>query len=268
MTIRGPSSARDDEGSVSHRESAGAVLTASTRRFVPGSRAARLRASRSYGFVLVLIVCSFVFAAVAPEAPWAASGLLLLQSATLATALWTSGLISVRSRAVLTLAMLAGLAALLQLLTGGDQATGVIALLTGLLVAATIGVIALGVLDQAEVNAQSVRGAICIYLLIGMFFVFVYGAVAMLGEGPFFAQGTDGDRPLRVYFSFVTLATLGYGDYTAGGDLGRTLSIVEALVGQLYLVTVLALLVSQVGRRREAVVRSPDRDDGGDAGPD
>lgn len=244
------------------------MLTASTPRFVPGTRAARLRASHSYGFVLVLIVGTFVLAAVMPEDPWAASVLLLIQSATLATALWTSGLVSIRSRAVLALASLAGAVAVLQLVVGGNRATGVIALLTGLLIVATILVIALGVLDQAEVNAQSVRGAICVYLLLGMFFVFVYGAVAVLGEDPFFAQGTDGDRALRVYFSFVTLATLGYGDYTAAGDLGHMLAIVEALVGQLYLVTVLALLVSQIGRRRAPVGRSPDRDDAGADGID
>ena len=47
-----------------------------------------------------------------------------------------------------------------------------------------------------------------------MIFLFVYGAVAALGSGPFFAQGMDGTRSLRLYFSYVTLATLGYGDYT------------------------------------------------------
>ena len=239
-----------------------------TQRFVPGSRAARLRSSHSYGFVLVLIVASFAFAATAPDDDWAASVLLLAESTTLVTALWTSGLVRVRSREVVALASLAGAAAVIQLIGGGDRLAGMIALLTGLLIVATIVVVAFGVLDQAEVNAQSVRGAICIYVLIGMFFVFVYGAAAALGEGPFFAQGTDGDRALRVYFSFVTLATLGYGDYTAAGDFGRTLSIIEALVGQLYLVTVLALLVSQVGRKRAPVGRSPDRDDGGAAGPD
>ena len=242
--------------------------TERARRFVPGSRAARLRASHSYGFVLVLIVASFTFAATAPDDDWAASVLLLAESTTLVTALWTSGLVRVRSREVVALASLAGAAAVIQLIGGGDRLAGMIALLTGLLIVATIVVVAFGVLDQAEVNAQSVRGAICIYVLIGMFFVFVYGAVAALGEGPFFAQGTDGDRALRVYFSFVTLATLGYGDYTAAGDFGRTLSIIEALVGQLYLVTVLALLVSQVGRKRVPVGRSPDRDDGGAVGPD
>jgi hypothetical protein len=106
---------------------------------------------------------------------------------------------------------------------------------------------------QGEVNAQSVTGAICVYLLLGMIFMFLYGVAAALGDNPFFAQGTDGTRSLRLYFSYVTLATLGYGDYTPRSDLGHTLAIVEALIGQLYLVTVVALRVTRMkpGGRRE-----------------
>jgi uncharacterized membrane protein YhaH (DUF805 family) len=89
-----------------------------------------------------------------------------------------------------------------------------------------------------------------VYLLIGLLFVFLYSVIAILGAGDFFAQGTDGTRSLRLYFSFVTLATLGYGDYTAAGELGRTLAVVEALFGQLYLVTVIAVLVSRMRDRR------------------
>jgi hypothetical protein len=126
-------------------------------------------------------------------------------------------------------------------------------LVTALLVVATIVAIAVGVVDQNEVNMQSVTGAVCIYLLFGITFVFVYGTVALLGSGDFFAQGTDGTRAVRLYFSFITLATVGYGDYTPAGNLGHSLAVVEALVGQLYLVTVLALLVSRMrGGRRES----------------
>jgi hypothetical protein len=87
--------------------------------------------------------------------------------------------------------------------------------------------------------------------LIGILFVYLYGVLAVLGSGDFFAQGTDGTRSLRLYFSFVTLATLGYGDYTAAGELGRTLAVVEALLGQLYLVTVIAVLVSRIRGRKD-----------------
>ena len=99
-------------------------------------------------------------------------------------------------------------------------------------------------------TAQSITGAVCIYLLFGILFMFIYSSVALLGSSFFFAQGTDGNRALRLYFSYVTLATLGYGDYTPAGNLGHTLAIVEALFGQLYLVTVLALLVSRLQARR------------------
>jgi hypothetical protein len=123
--------------------------------------------------------------------------------------------------------------------------------LVGLLFAAAIiGVIALGVSDQGEVNSQSVVGAICIYLLLGMLFSFAYGSAAKLGSGFFFAQETDGTPAIRLYFSYITMATVGYGDYSAAGDFGRTLAVLEGLLGQLYLVTVLALLVSRLGRRQ------------------
>ena len=85
-------------------------------------------------------------------------------------------------------------------------------------------------------------------MLFGMLFMFLYGVLAALGDAPFFAQGTDGTRPLRLYFSFVTLATLGYGDYTPAGNLGHALAVLEALIGQLYLVTVVAVVVTRLGR--------------------
>jgi len=134
------------------------------------------------------------------------------------------------------------------LVFGGNGFAGAVGILSGVVTVATIGTVALGVVDQGEANVRAVTGAVCVYVLIGLLFVFLYGAIAKLGSGDFFAQGTDGTRSLRLYFSFVTLATLGYGDYTPAGSLGRTLAIVEALFGQLYLVTVIAVLVSRMRR--------------------
>ena len=186
-----------------------------------GSRARRLRSSHSYGYVLGLIIASFVFAMTAPEDDWAASVLLLLYCATLVTALWTSGRTRLNSRTTVWLTWLAAVAAAAQLVFGGDPLAALVALCTGVLIGATIVVIALGVIDQGIVNAQSVQGALCIYVLLGLMFAFLYGTIAVLGDGDFFAQGTDGDRAVRVYFSFVTLATVGYGDYTAAHDGGQ-----------------------------------------------
>jgi hypothetical protein len=211
------------------------------------TRMLRRRASHSHGVVLGLITVSFVFIATAPDSPWTASVLVVLQSATLVSAFWTSGIAGATSRTSLIFVVLAILAAGLNFVWTGTTLTAVVAGFSGLLTF----VIALSVLDQDEVNAQSIIGAICIYVLLGMIFLFVYGVVAAAGSGPFFAQGTDGTRSLRLYFSYVTLATLGYGDYTPKGNLGHTLAVFEALLGQLYLVTVVAVLVARMGQRRE-----------------
>ena len=227
-------------------------MTELTQVWRPGSRVARVRASHSYGVVLALIVVEFVFMSVAPNSPWADSTLVLLQSATLVTALYTSGVARADSAISLTLVTLAAASAVALLIFGGNAFTALVGLVSGLLTIATIGTVALGVVDQGQANVQAVTGAICVYVLIGIMFVFLYGVLAVLSSGDFFAQGTDGTRSLRLYFSFVTLATLGYGDYTPAGELGRTLAVFEALVGQLYLVTVIAVLVSRMQRRSSA----------------
>lgn len=179
------------------------------------------------------------------------SVLVLLQCTTLLLAVWTSGLGEDR-RPAIPLAAVAVVAALSVHVFEGDTLGGLTSLLDAILIVLTIVAVALGVVDQGKVNAQSIMGALCIYLLLGMAFTFTYDAVASLGEGAFFASGSDGTPFERLYFSYVTLATLGYGDYTAGGTLGRSLAVFEVLLGQLFLVTAVALLVGTlVAARRE-----------------
>jgi hypothetical protein len=210
------------------------------------TRVGRLRASHSYGYVLAFVLATFVFAAVAPDGGWATSLLVIILSATLVCALWTSGLTRFGPRWSFALVTLAVVAAVANVAVGGPTSYGAVMLFAGVLTVAIVVAIAVGIIDQGEVNRNSVSGAVGIYLLLGLLFVFAYGAAASFGSGPFFAQGTDGTRAVRTYFSFVTLATVGYGDYTPAGTVGHTLSICEALTGQLYLVTIVALLVSRL----------------------
>ena len=225
------------------------AATRESRRLIR-SRVARRRASHTYRHVLTLILATFVFASLASDARWTTSTLLLLQAVTLGAAMWTSGLMHADSKLLLALVSGAVVLAVAVPIADRNGVTAAAGIASGLLAVATIVTIAIGVVDQNEVNAQSITGAVCIYLLFGILFMFLYGAVALLGSSDFFAQGTDGTRALRLYFSYVTLATLGYGDYTPAGNLGHSLAILEALMGQLYLVTVLALLVSRLQGRR------------------
>jgi ion channel len=204
------------------------------------------KSSHSFGYVLLAIGVAFVFTSIAPDGAWSTSTLVLLESATMVVALWTSGLARAGSWVNIGFIVLAVGLATANLIWTGKVLTGVLGIVSALLAFAIAAVIGSSIVIQGEVNAQSVTGAICVYLLLGIIFMFIYGTAAALGDSPFFAQGTDGTRPLRLYFSFVTLATLGYGDYTPASDLGHTLAIVEALIGQLYLVTVVALLVARM----------------------
>jgi voltage-gated potassium channel Kch len=97
-----------------------------------------------------------------------------------------------------------------------------------------------------------VWGALCVYVLIGMMFAFVYGALGALGSKAFFAQQAHATIPDYLYFSYVTQTTVGYGDLTAATGLGRAVAVLEALTGQIYLVTVISLLVGSMRPRRGA----------------
>jgi len=216
----------------------------------PGTRLQRVRSGHSYGFVLLLVLLSFAFIALAPGDAWAFAVLVLIEAGILSVAIWTSGLAFGRFVIPVVLGI-GAIAALAVALDSGATTRGIVGGIETTFLIASCGVIVAGIWDQGEVNQQSVLGALSIYLAIGILFTVVYSVLAHVGDEPFFAQGTDGDGSTRLYFSFVTLATLGYGDYTAASDLGRMLAVVEALIGQLYLVTVVAVLVANLGRRRE-----------------
>ena len=116
-----------------------------------------------------------------------------------------------------------------------------LALVTGLL----------KLLRTRGVNAQTVAGALAIYLMVGLVFTSVIGLTAEISSRPYFADGSDGTQSERTYYSFTVLTTTGFGDFTAGLPVGRAIAVVEMLTGQLYLVTVIGILVGNMasGRR-------------------
>jgi hypothetical protein len=111
--------------------------------------------------------------------------------------------------------------------------------------------------EDRRVTVQTVICGLCLYLLLGMAFSFLFAAIEDVGGTAFFANVPPGGivQPTGspndfLYYSLATLTTTGYGDFSAATELGRAMSVVEALIGQMYLVTVLAVIVSNVRRRR------------------
>ncbi len=108
-----------------------------------------------------------------------------------------------------------------------------------------------------RINRQRIEGAVAAYLLIGLIWANAYELVSLAVPGAFAGTRAAGAAlPDFLFFSFVTLTTVGYGDITPVSPAARSLANVEALVGQLYPAVLLARLVSL-----EATWRA--RDEGG-----
>jgi hypothetical protein len=125
-----------------------------------------------------------------------------------------------------------------------EAAVGVAQLWTGLILLTAVVVLVRRVLASTTVTLDSIYGAVSAYMLIGLMFAAFYGAMGKLGGVPFFANGQPGDTRTFQYFSFTTLTTLGYGDFTAAGNAGRAVAVMEAMFGQIFLATLVARLVA------------------------
>ncbi len=135
-------------------------------------------------------------------------------------------------------------AAVVAALTGTQAGEGASALWKGLLLLVAAVLIVRRVLARPTVELQSIYGALSAYIIIGLMFAAFYTAMEHLGGGAFFANGQHADTQTFQYFSFATLTTLGYGDFTALGSGGRAIAVMEALTGQVFLATLVARLVS------------------------
>lgn len=200
--------------------------------------------------VLLLLFMTVFFSIAALDKPWVLLVTTLGLAVNLSIAMWASGAQPKVVRAWWGVAVLGiGASVIIAITQKPEIASGYLAITGLVLTLGTIGAIARRLWAHAEVSLLTVLGAVCIYVLIGLSFAFVFEAVGDLGPGPFFASQEGGTRSDYVYFSFVTMATVGYGDLTPQGGLPRALAVTEGLFGQIYLVTAVAALVGNLGRK-------------------
>ena len=100
------------------------------------------------------------------------------------------------------------------------------------------------------VNSETLYAALSTYLLAGLFFGQIYWSIESIRPGSF--VGPDGFSELiAIYYSFVTLATLGYGDYLPRTDISRGVAVFEVIGGQLFLAVMVARLIGAFGGKKE-----------------
>jgi Ion channel len=204
-----------------------------------------------YGLVLLSTVLCLGLQGIAPPGELQQVAVTALAAAAVVLALRAAPL-PPRVVAVATAVAVAVLALSVVRATFGSIGEGAARAMNAALVAIGPPAIAYGVVHDLRtsryVRLQSVMGVLSLYVLLGMLFAFVCGAIDLLGDEPFFAGGEPATTSRCLYFSFATLTTVGYGDLVARSDLGHTLAVFEALLGQIYLVTVVSIMVSNLGR--------------------
>ncbi len=198
-----------------------------------------------FGLVLLLLLVTFVVLMTGGTSGWLRPVTVVLTGATLLAALVAADA-SRRVRRLATVAVAIASLTSLSLVTLGKSGAALQGILNaGLVVFAPIA-IARSVLRRRVIDIRTILAALCVYVLIGMLWAFVYSAVGNTGSRDFFAQPGARTSADYLYFSFITQLTVGYGDLTAAGNLGRSLAVLEALLGQIYLVVIVAVLVSRL----------------------
>jgi hypothetical protein len=209
----------------------------------PGERWSRFatRVANAFGLVLLLVIAIYVLASLAPYNDWGALALALVTVACAIVGLISAGAGQRLLRGSIALGALAVALSVAALLGAGQRVLAVSAMAGALLLATAAGKILGAVLSEHEVGFRTILGAISVYVLLGILFTYVYLAVDKL-QGDFFGQTVKtGDF---VFFSITTLTTTGYGNLVPVAQPGKMLSGLEMLIGQIFLVTLIAGLVS------------------------
>jgi hypothetical protein len=198
----------------------------------------------SYGLVLVMIVATYVLAATLSQR-WGATVLLFGQMGTV----WLTLRRSQARRGVRLgasgLFILAAMAAVANLFVESTSAlTALVFLAASVLYFVAPFSIVRYIGYRRTVDQETMLGALAAYLLIGMAFAFAYRVLGAVQAAPFFGANGDGTVGQDLFFSFVTLTTTGYGNLVPAANPGQSLAVLEALAGQLFLVTAVAKIVS------------------------
>jgi hypothetical protein len=201
-----------------------------------------------YGALLILILvdCVAIFTASSTGISRWLPGVLV--AATVILGLETSAVEGWWVSPARALAALAVVAALTDAAVGTERTLAWVTVAQALLLVVLVLAIGSRLVRHQTVSAQTVLAVVCIYVLFGLIFALAEYGISGLNDTQFFVQTSTPTVADFVYFSFVVLTTLGFGDFTPATDAGKAMVSFEALLGQIFLVTVVSRLVGLYSR--------------------
>lgn len=211
---------------------------------------AKSDAKDRFGLVFLLLSTSFLLSAFVSGRPGRAIPLVLYLVA-LADLLRPARLSGPRWRVPGWILLAGGMASVVVSVVTHERILSGLATLwfAGLLIFA-IATVLWRVARAKVVTLETIYGALSAYLLIGFTYAALLATVAHFQHGPLFAQNQPANPSTIQYFAFVTMTTTGYGDFVPAAEPARTLAVADALTGQIFLVTLVARLVSILGTSR------------------
>jgi hypothetical protein len=209
------------------------------------------RPADSFGLVLLLLVLDYIAVSAITGNAWGRVVIVVLLGATLLFALRTSHAHRIWQILAIIYLVASTLVTVVSIVapSATDFSTQT-SLVGGLLLLITPIAISRRIVAHRFISTETVLGAICVYLLIGFSFSFIYSAIGFVSGAPFFGGQTQATANDYLFFSYTTLTTVGYGNLVPAGSIGQTFAMLEALFGQIYLVIVVARLVSLWGQER------------------
>jgi hypothetical protein len=203
------------------------------------------RIGDAYGLVLFLILATFVVMMTLPPEGWggrvAAVAIAVL---TAVVAFTSSDVRPSRVRLSVAVAAVAVILAVIAKIADSDRVLGAAFVIASLLLAIAAATILIRVVRAIRVDFRTILGAISVFALLGILFAFFYFAFSQLSHHEFFADTAAPRASDYVFFSYTTLTTTGYGNLVPAGTVGQSAAVMEMLLGQIFLVTLVAGLVS------------------------
>jgi voltage-gated potassium channel Kch len=200
--------------------------------------------SDAFGLVFALVILTYVLVSLLGNHGWGAVATMVAVSATAVVALTSSHSAPHWIHLAIYVSGVAILLSVIAAISGDDVWLDLGAIPQVALLAAAMAAVLVRVVSAAEVSARTILGAISVYTVLGLLFAFIFEAVGRIQDSPFFENHAHLAHSDYIFFSYTTLTTTGYGDLVPGGQPGRMLAGFEMLIGQIFLVTLVAGLVA------------------------